>query len=290
MIMKISTNYFEKWIDYLVPWLLSSGIRILFITLISFIIYKIARKIISKVITVSVIRKDSEYADEEEQRAKTLIGILSIALKIIIVLVACLMIATEFGIEIGPILAGAGVVGIALGFGGQYLIKDVISGLFIILENQYRIHDFINIAGLTGKVENISLRMTTLRDLDGNIHHVPHGEIKTVSNFSKTFSRINLDIGVGYGSDMNKVRDVVNQIGQDLANDAYWQQHIISPPEFVRVQELGDSAVVIKILGDTKPSQQWAVAGEMRKRLYEAFNDNSIEIPFPQRTVHIVNK
>lgn len=192
-------------------------------------------------------------------------------------------------LKIAPLLASAGVVGLALGFGGQYLIKDVISGLFIILENQYRIDDFIEAAGLSGKVEKITLRMTTLRDLDGNTHHIPHGEIKTVSNLSKTFSRVNLDIGVGYGSDIDKVAAVVNEVGEKLAADPEWKDSIIIAPRFLRVQELGDSSVVIKVLGDTKPSQQWAVSGEFRKRIFEAFKASNIEIPFPQRVLHVTS-
>jgi moderate conductance mechanosensitive channel len=198
------------------------------------------------------------------------------------------MVLQEFGMMIGPLLAGAGIVGLAFGFGGQYLIRDIIAGLFIIIENQYRIGDVVNFGAVGGLVENISLRMTTLRDLDGTVHHVPHGEIKTVSNLSKTFARVNLDVGVGYASDLDHVISVVNHVGQSLAEDPNWKDLIIKAPQFLRVDNLADSSIVIKILGDTLPLKQWEVSGELRKRLKIAFDKEGIEIPFPQRVLHQV--
>lgn len=281
----------DTWSQTITPWLLSSGLRILFIIVVSFIIYFISKKIIVKAIRVLVVNHDIHDVDGkgELQRENTLIQIFTITLKVSLAIIASLMIASEFGLQIGPILASAGVIGLALGFGGQYLIKDLISGLFIIMENQYRINDYIQAADKSGQVERITLRMTTLRDLDGNIHYLPHGEIKTVTNFSKQFSRININIGVGYGSDIDKVAALVNKVGAELAADTQWKKAILSAPQFLRVDELGDSAVIIKIIGDTQPSEQWSVAGEMRKRLYMAFNENNIEIPFPQRVVHIMD-
>jgi small conductance mechanosensitive channel len=197
-----------------------------------------------------------------------------------------LMILQELGVPIGPIIAGAGIIGIAVGFGGQYLIKDIISGFFIILENQYRIGDVIKIADVSGAVEDISLRMTTLRDLDGTVHHVPHGEVTKVSNMTKYFSRININIGVSYNAKLEHVIDVVNQVGNDLAGDPEWKDVITSPPQFLRVDEFADSSVVVKILGETKSSEQWRAAGELRKRLKIAFDREGIEIPFPQVVVN----
>lgn len=275
------------WHSKIIPWAITSGLRIIVVLIASIALYFIAKNVARRVIKLSVVIQEGEDAVGEQQRENTLIQIATVVLKVVVVIISGLMIASEFGIAIAPLLASAGVVGLALGFGGQYLIKDVISGLFIILENQYRIDDAVEIAGISGKVEKITLRVTTLRDLDGIIHHIPHGEIKTVSNKSKIFSRINLNIGVGYGSNMAKVKEVVNHVGEQLSQDPEWKEYIISAPQFLRVDDLGDSAVVIKILGDTKPAQQWAVTGEMRKRIYEAFVENNIEIPFPQRVVHI---
>lgn len=196
------------------------------------------------------------------------------------------MILQEAGIAIGPLLAAAGIAGLAFGFGGQYLIRDLISGLFIIMENQYRIGDVVCFDGTCGLVEDISMRMTTLRDLDGVVHHVPHGEVKKVSNLSKKFSRVNLNIGISYNSSLEKVITVVNKVGRELADDPKWKEHILKAPQFLRVDDFGDSAIIIKILGETKPIKQWEVAGEFRKRLKLAFDREGIEIPFPQRVVH----
>ena len=187
---------------------------------------------------------------------------------------------------IGPMLAGAGIVGLAFGFGGQYLIRDVIAGLFIILENQYRIGDVVELGAVSGTVEDISLRRTVLRDLNGTVHFVPHGEVKTVSNQSKSFSRVNLDVRVAYGSDIEKVRDVVDRAGRELAEDPQWRECITKAPAFVRVHDLAESAVVVKILGETRPLKQWEVAGELRRRLLDAFARQGIEIPLPQVVVH----
>lgn len=193
---------------------------------------------------------------------------------------------SEAGVDIGPLIAGAGVIGIAIGFGGQYLIKDLISGLFIILENQYRIGDTVTIAGHSGKVEDISLRVTVLRDLDGVVHHIPHGEITSVSNMTKGISKINLNLGVGYDTDLNKLKELINKIGKELAEDNEFKDLIEEAPKFLRVEDLADSAVVVKIVGQVEPGEQWSITGELRKRLKEACDMEGIEIPFPQVVVH----
>jgi len=153
------------------------------------------------------------------------------------------------------------------------------------MENQYRIGDVVCFNKTCGLVEDISLRMTTLRDLDGTVHHVPHGEIKTVSNLSKTFARVNLDIGVSYSSNLEHVISVVNKVGQELTEDATWKDQITKSPQFLRVDDFADSAIIIKILGETKPLKQWGVTGELRKRIKIAFDKEGIEIPFPQRVI-----
>ncbi len=243
-----------------------------------FFITKLVRKL---VISSPFLSKEAEVKRED-----TLIHILQVTLGILLWIVAGLMILDESGIAVGPLLAAAGIAGVAIGFGGQYLIRDLITGLFLIIENQYRIGDVVSFDGTSGVVEDITLRMTTLRDLDGTVHHVPHGEITKVSNLSKYFARINLDIGVSYSANLEQVIEVVNKVGNDLAEDSEWKEHIIKAPKFLRVEEFADSAVMVKILGETKPLQQWAVAGELRKRLKIAFDQNGIEIPFPQRVIH----
>jgi small conductance mechanosensitive channel len=186
------------------------------------------------------------------------------------------------------LLAAAGIAGLALGFGGQYLIRDLITGFFIIAENQYRIGDVVCFDGTCGSVEDISMRMTTLRDLDGVVHHIPHGEIKKVSNLSKYFARINLDVRVPYDCNLEKVIKVIDKVGEDLAKDPEWADKILKTPQFLRVNNFGESAIIVKIVGETRSLKQWAVTGELRKRIKIAFDKEKIKIPLPQVVVHQV--
>ncbi|MFA5232276.1 MAG: mechanosensitive ion channel family protein [Candidatus Paceibacterota bacterium] len=273
-------------INAVTPWLLDSGIKILFIVIASQVTLKFSGTFIKKIIKGAVVSDHFLNKEAEKKRENTLIRIFSTSFNVLIWIIALLMILQEIGIEIGPLLAAAGIAGLAFGFGGQYLIRDLISGLFIILENQYRIGDVVCFDKTCGTVEDISLRMTIIRDLDGTVHHIPHGEIKKVSNLSKLFARVNLNIGISYNSDLEHVISVVNKVGKDLADDPSWKDHIVSPPLFLRINEFADSAIIIKILGETKPLKQWEVAGELRKRIKIAFDKEGIEIPFPQRVIH----
>ncbi|MFA4853470.1 MAG: mechanosensitive ion channel family protein [Bacteroidales bacterium] len=279
-----------KWTELLIPWLLSHGVKILIILVGAYVLNKIINKFIERAVRIAVIPDDFSSKEAEKKREDTLIHIFSATLRIAILTMVGLMVLQELGVMIGPILAGAGIVGLAFGFGGQYLIRDIISGLFIILENQYRIGDVVNFDNTSGLVEDISLRMTTLRDLDGTVHHVPHGEIKKVSNLSKYFSRVNLNIGIAYSSKLEHVIEVVNQTGKALAEDPQWKEFIIKPPQFLRVDDFADSAIIIKILGETQPLKQWDVTGELRKRIKIAFDNEGIEIPFPQRVIHQIKE
>jgi len=281
---------FQKFVQNLTPWLLNHGVKIAAIIIAAYLIRRFAVIFIEKVVRKIVVSGRFLTKEAEKKREDTLIRIFTASLGILVWLLAVLIIFQEAGFAIGPLLAAAGIAGLAFGFGGQYLIRDLISGLFIIMENQYRVGDVVCFDGTCGLVEDISLRMTTLRDLDGVVHHVPHGEIKKVSNLTKHFARVNLNIGVAYNSNLEQVISVVNKVGQELANDPAWKEFILKPPQFLRVDDFADSAIIIKILGETKPIKQWDVAGELRKRLKIAFDKEGIEIPFPQRVVHYANK
>jgi len=154
------------------------------------------------------------------------------------------------------------------------------------MENQYRVGDVARVADITGMVEYITLRKTVLRDLDGIVHHVPNGEIRTASNYTRHFARVNLDISVAYGTDLDHAISVINRVGKELAEDEEWRKVIKSPPQVLRVNNLGDSGIDIKILGDVKPMEQWAVMGQLRLRLKKAFDDEGIEIPWPHTKVY----
>lgn len=275
-----------KWVDNLIPWLLDHGIKIVFIAVLAYLLNIIIGRIIVRTVRIAVVRDENMSVEAEQKRENTLIHIFKGALRVILIVLALLMILQEFGLKIGPILAGAGIVGVAVGFGGQYLIKDVITGLFMILENQYRIGDVVKIDGTEGVVQDITLRKTTLRDMDGTVRHINHGSIVLVSNLSKDFARVNIEIGIAYDTDLEHLIRVINRTGTELAEDPVFRESIISPPKFLRVQRFDQSAIIIKILGDTKPLKQWEIAGELRKRLKIAFDKEGIEIPFPQAVIH----
>lgn len=271
-------------------WLVTHGLAIVVIIVLAIVAHRVARIFIDRLIRKIVRPGRFSTPQAEKAREDTLIRISYGTLHTILWVVTILMVLSEVGVNIGPLLAAAGVAGLAIGFGGQYLIRDVVAGLFIILENQYRVGDVVCLDDTCGLVEDISIRMATLRDLDGAVHHVPHGTTNKVSNLSKEFARVNMDIGVSYDSNMETVIKTVNKVGEKMADDPQWKEDIIKPIAFERVDEFADSAIVIKVLGDTKPLRQWAVAGEFRKRIKIAFDKAGIEIPFPQRVLHQVKR
>lgn len=279
-------NLLENLWAVLGPWLQSHGIKIIIISIGAFVLYRIGKKFIRKVVIVALITDRTMSKIAQKKREDTLIRIFTWTLSIIILIVAILMLLQEIGVPVAPILASAGIIGLAIGFGGQYLIRDIISGFFIILENQYRIGDVVSFDGTSGLVEDISLRMTTLRDLDGTVYHVPHGEIKKVANLTKYFARVNLNIGVSYNTNIQQLEELINRIGNEIAEDECFKEAIIKPPQFVRIEDFADSAIIIKILGETQPLKQWEITGELRKRLKISFDKEGIEIPFPQRVIH----
>lgn len=276
----------ENIFQFLISWLYAHGIKVALIIVGAYLARRFGGIFVEKAIRRVVVSDHFLSEEAEKKREDTLIHITNGTIGVFIWIVALLMILSEAGLNIGPLMAAAGIAGIAVGFGGQYLIRDIVSGLFIILENQYRVNDVVCFNGTCGMVEDISLRMTTLRDLDGAVHHVPHGEISKVSNLTKFYARVNLNIGISYDSDLEHVIAVVNRVGKELADDPKWKDFILKPPQFLRVNDFADSAIIIKILGDTKPIKQWDVTGELRKRLKIAFDKEGIEIPFPQRVIH----
>lgn len=233
--------------------------------------------------------KSGRHADyhEEKKREDTIIHIITGALSLLIWPMAVLLIISKLGVNIAPLIAGAGILGLAVGFGAQSLVKDVINGLFIIAENQYRVGDVVKLnSSSIGMVENISLRATVLRDLDGVVTTLPNGNIELTANYSKDHSGINLDIGVSYEADLDKVIAVINKTCQSLTKDKDWSEKIIETPKFLRVDDFAESSVILKITGTVRPLAQWEVAGELRKRLKLAFDKAGIEIPYPQREIH----
>ena len=275
---------------FTIEWLKDSGISILIIIVIAAAVYFVLRHLIPVIIKQTTAqRMKGKLGEEIKKRSNTLSSVLIKTSLTIIVIFALFTILPEFGINITAMLAGLGVIGIAVGFGAQTLIKDYLSGLFIILEDPYDVGDVVRVGGIAGLVEEIGLRRTILRDLDGIVHSVPNSEIKTASNFTKGYSRVNLNISVAYGEDLDRVINVINRVCKEMAEDPKWKADFVTTPQVLRVDNLGDSGIDIKILGDTKPIRQWDVMGELRLRLKRTFDAEEIEIPWPHTKVYFGN-
>ncbi len=271
-------------------WFRSSGIRVIVIIAIAVAVYLICRPIIRSVIKRLVShRMAGEDEAEIRQRTDTLSSVLVKIVGVIILVVAVITILPEFGVNITSLIAAIGIGGLAIAFAAQNLIRDFISGFFILLEDQYGIGDVVSIAGIAGVVEDITLRRTILRDLDANVHSVPNGKVELSTNMTKKFSRVNLNVSVGYSENLKHVIDIINKICQEMAEEPEWKDDFITTPSVLRVDKLGDSGIDIKILGDTKPAKQWAIMGELRLRLKDAFDREGIEIPWPHTKIYFGN-
>jgi small-conductance mechanosensitive channel len=229
---------------------------------------------------------DDKTLSYREKRAQTVSGLLKGVGRILIVLFGIVLTLDTF-MEIGPLLAGAGILGLAVSFGAQSLVKDVIAGFFILMEHQFDVGDVIEVAGKSGSVERMTLRVVMLRDLEGTLHVVPNGQITTTSNRTRGWSRAVLDIGVGYASDVDVALETLRQEARAFADDSAWSYKLDGPPEVVGVQGLGDNAVTIRVMLRTRPGMQWEVGREFRRRAKIRLDREGIEIPFPQRTVHV---
>ncbi|MCW2854592.1 MAG: ykuT [Marmoricola sp.] len=217
------------------------------------------------------------------QRAVTMGSLLkSIVTSVVFVIVGFMAIA-KFGYNIAPLIASAGIIGLALGFGAQSLVKDFLSGIFMIFEDQYGVGDSVNLGDATGTVEAVSLRVTRVRDVDGTVWYVRNGEIVRVGNQSQNWSRSVLDIAVGYKEDITRVRSLLKEVAHELADDEHYRDRIIEEPEVWGVQSLGPDAVVVRVTLKTMPQQQWMVAREMRERVKTRFDAEGIAMPMPQR-------
>jgi small conductance mechanosensitive channel len=269
--------------DYAVP--------ILLVLVVAVVLLRASRLFVHGVVKALMDREATEGTAQElsavelKKRMDTLDGLGGNVIRFFIVIIAGLMVLRAFGLDIGPAVAGLGVVGVAVGFGAQHLVRDYLNGSLILIENQFSKGDVIRVAGVAGTVEDFSLRRTTLRDLDGVVHTVPNGEISVASNLTRVWSRINQDVVVAYGTDIDEATRVVDEVGRSMADDPDWKRRVLEPPKVDRVAALGEYGVTLKILGTVRAPDQWAAAGELRKRLLAAFKEHGIEIPRPQRVV-----
>ncbi|WP_159517784.1 mechanosensitive ion channel family protein [Sunxiuqinia indica] len=287
---KIFTNDF--WIvlsENLVNWIVSQLPAIIILVILLLIALRAASFMINKtkkLLIKRMVNQTDEPNLEVEKRLNTLMGIVRKGVSILIWVIFVMIFLKKINIDIAPILAGAGIIGLAIGFGAQELVRDFITGFFILLENQIRTGDVAIINGTGGLVEKIELRTITLRDLSGVVHIFQNGKINSVSNMTKGWSAMVFDIGVAYKEDLNKVMKIMKDVSEDLRADSNFKSMILEPMEIFGLDSFGDSALVIKGRIKTKPIQQWNVGREYRKRLKEAFDEHRIEIPFPHRTIY----
>jgi len=265
------------------------GVQILIIVIVAFIVLRVARLSLRGILKALLDRETTEGTAQElsaievTKRLDTLDRLGGAVIRFFVIVIAGLMILTTIGIDIGPAVAGLGVVGIAVGFGTQSLIRDYMNGCLILIENQFSRGDVVSVAGVTGTVEDFSLRRTTLRDLDGVVHTVPNGAISVASNRTRTWARINQNVVVLFGTDVDKAIDVVNAVGQGMAADPKWKRRILEPPRVDRVESIDPTVgITLKILGTVRASDQWEASGEFRRKLLTAFAENGIEIPGPR--------
>jgi len=265
-------------------WFVEHGFRILAIILVGWFIYKILGMIMPLFVMRYVVEKGKKRRSKGylRQRSKTLGRVVTQAMGIFIILIGFFMILSELGMDITPLLASAGVAGIVIGLAAQDAVRDFINGFTIMLEDHYNVGDIVMVSDLTGEVEEMGLRRTVLRDLKGILHVVPNGQIRVSSNYTRSISRAFFEVGVAYKEDLDRVMELVRQTWEKMAKAPKWKELIISKtPWILRVEEFGDSGIIIRAVGDTRPMAQWAVLAELRRRIKRVFDDEGVEIPWP---------
>lgn len=282
---QLQTHFGDTWTQA-GSWFGEHLLNILIIVIGGEILYRVLNKAISKVVHKTAHRRDLFPTEvDRKKRVKTLDSLINTTLRIIIFLIAAIMIASELGVNTAPLVASAGVIGVALGIGAQSLIKDFMNGFFIITENQYRVGDVVTIttltanAKVTGEVEAITMRTTTIRALDGSLHHVSNGTIVVTTNLTMNYASINEDITVAQDTDIDKLQHVIDHVGEEVASDPDLKQQILEPPHFDRIVRFTNEGILIKILGKTVAGNQWEVKGQFFRHLKIALDKNHIDLP-----------
>jgi small-conductance mechanosensitive channel len=287
--------------EKLVDFLLGRPLAIVAIVIAAIVVSRFARRAIKRTLrglhsggvrerlsavrrrTPDALLETEEISIRATQRIEALASVLRSVVSFVVWLIAGLLILGELGFDLAPLLAGAGILGVAIGFGSQSLVKDFLSGFFILVEDQFGVGDVVDLEpGISGTVEAVSLRTTRLRSVDGTVWHVPNGEIRRVGNMSQHWSRALLDIDVAYDTDLAHARTVIKRVADELWNEG---TDILEEPDLWGVESLGRHAVTLRLVVKTRPSRQWVVARELRERIKRAFDAEGIEIPFPQQTV-----
>jgi len=285
----LNSEFWLKFLQRLSDWVISDLPSILILLVLLFVSLRVGSFLIrklKKLLLLKTVHSSDEPDLEMEKRLNTLMGIVRKGVSIIIWAIFIMILLRKINVDIAPILAGAGIIGLAVGFGSQELVRDLISGFFILLENQIRTGDVAIINGTGGLVEKIELRTITLRDLSGVVHIFQNGKINTISNMTKDWSAMVFDIGVAYKEDLTQVMKLMKQVADDMLKEEEYQSKILEPMEIFGLDSFGDSALIVKGRIKTTPNNQWVIGREYRKRLKEVFDQNRIEIPFPHQTIY----
>lgn len=275
-------------LDKIQQWFLAHGLAILAIILLSAVAYFLLG-ILVRYATRRVKALDAEEGTSLDKRAETISEVLYSAGLVVIFVTAAVMLLEEIGVPIAPLLASVGVVGLALGLGAQTLVKDVISGLFILLENQYVVTDVIEVNGIVGNVELMTLRATTLRDASGTLYVIPNGEIRTVANRTRDWSRAIIDVRIAYEADVDRALAALQTIGDDMAASEEWGPLLLEAPQVTGIEGLEDWAVRLRVMVKTGPNQQWDVQRYLRRRIRLVFAEQGIDLAFPRQEVALLN-
>ena len=275
--------YFTRFVERAVEWLSTSGLRVVAISIVMIIGLVILKRAMDR---FRKLYEGKLPTEAQVKRADTLTHVVHDVARVLILAVGSMMILSEVGVDLKPILAAAGLGGLAIGFGAQSLVKDMISGFFILLEDSIRVGDVVEVAGVGGLVEEVKLRTITLRDLSGNVHVVPNGVIDKVKNMTKLYAFYLFDVGVAYRENVDEVMVVLHEIAEELRGDLQFKDDILEPLEMLGVDQFADSAVIIKCRIKTKPIKQWRVGREMNRRIKKTFDAKGIEIPFPHQTIY----
>ncbi len=270
---------YQNFLDLVGGWLNDHGGAILIVLAAAWIAHRFGARLISRIFHQTVRRDLYPTKVDRERRLKTIDSIVSAFVRVSVYVIAAIMIMSELGVNTGPLIASAGVLGIALGFGAQSLIRDFTSGIFIILENQYRVGDIVELEKVTGTVEAITVRTTVIRDFGGNLHHISNGMITHSANKTIGFGGINEDILFPSDVDIDRLRELINKLGTGMSTDPKFGPKIIEPPHFVRITDFEERGIKVKIYGTTTPNDSWQVRGEFYTRLLAALRRAKIKLP-----------
>jgi small conductance mechanosensitive channel len=266
--------------DEIEQWLDDHGSDILITIALLFIAYLIFRAVVPRIVRAAMMRGAHPPDEETTRRADTILGVIDGSARVAVLLLAIVTILPEFGVNITAIVTGLGITGLAVALGSQQLVRDALNGIFLLAEDQYRQGDVVTIAGVTGTVEQITLRRTIVRDDDGVVHNVPNGSINVVSNHTRDYAQVNVAVVVSYGEDLAKVTRVVEEVGNELRTDDATKDAVLEPLSVRGVESVGDAGVTVTVSARTRPAARWDISRELRRRLADAFVREGIRVPF----------